>query len=145
MGRCVRKCPNCGLYNVATPHTKLRHSDDLDFDYRWRRHKCLDCGQHWSTYEVPEEVFKVIQKAVRRGTRMECPKCNSSNVNIIDSRPASHNRRRRRYVCNHCKSRFTTYEYLSSVATKFDKETRAAEERRKTLEDIYSKAKEGLE
>lgn len=45
---------------------------------------------------------------------MKCPKCNSSDHNVIDSRPTNKsNGIRRRRECVNCGFRFTSYEYLS--------------------------------
>lgn len=41
---------------------------------------------------------------------MLCPKCNSSMLSCIDSRPISDTTRRRK-ECLKCKHRFSTYEY----------------------------------
>lgn len=41
---------------------------------------------------------------------MECPKCKSTYVEVIDTRPAENNSIRRRRICRDCSHRFTTYE-----------------------------------
>lgn len=42
---------------------------------------------------------------------MTCPKCRSENTGCIDSREDKRKRkRRRRYVCQNCGGRFSTYE-----------------------------------
>ena len=41
---------------------------------------------------------------------MLCPKCNSSMLKCIDSRPVKGGSTRRRHVCIKCGHRFTTYE-----------------------------------
>lgn len=40
---------------------------------------------------------------------MTCPKCGSENIGCIDSRNGKKNRRRR-YSCQNCGGRFSTYE-----------------------------------
>lgn len=42
---------------------------------------------------------------------MDCPKCNSANVNIINSRQCCEYRRRR-YKCLDCDNRFSTVEVV---------------------------------
>ena len=41
---------------------------------------------------------------------MICEECGSGNTYVIDSRETTPTKRRRRYKCNHCGARFTTYE-----------------------------------
>jgi transcriptional regulator NrdR family protein len=41
---------------------------------------------------------------------MKCPKCNSDNVAVVDSRERPDGKRRRRYLCKDCNSRFSTLE-----------------------------------
>ena len=41
---------------------------------------------------------------------MNCPNCGSGIVTIVDSRQTVKERRRRRYRCDDCGDRFTTYE-----------------------------------
>ena len=45
---------------------------------------------------------------------MICPECGSENNNCKDSRQIRE-RRRRRYLCNNCGARFTTYEIRADV------------------------------
>ena len=40
---------------------------------------------------------------------MTCPKCGSEQIGYIDSRTGTR-KRRRRYFCENCASRFSTYE-----------------------------------
>jgi len=40
---------------------------------------------------------------------MKCPECGSENTGCIDSRNGKKNRRRR-YICQDCGGRFSTYE-----------------------------------
>lgn len=47
---------------------------------------------------------------------MNCPRCNSVRVNVIETRPSQNNTVRRRRECYICKHRFTTYE---TVATEY--------------------------
>ena len=56
---------------------------------------------------------------------MICPKCHRQDVKVVDSRPMSRNRRRRRYLCHNCGHRITTYEmeeeeysFIKKVAAK---------------------------
>ncbi|AMB99611.1 transcriptional regulator NrdR [Aerococcus urinaehominis] len=47
---------------------------------------------------------------------MQCPKCQASQVKVLDSRPADENRAiRRRRQCQVCGHRFTTYERVESL------------------------------
>jgi len=51
---------------------------------------------------------------------MNCPFCGSRNTRVWDSRPRSDNTRRRRYSCNDCGERFTTYEQYEKVKSERD-------------------------
>lgn len=42
---------------------------------------------------------------------MNCTECESDNVKVVDSRMTNSGKRKRRYLCNSCGERFTTYEY----------------------------------
>lgn len=44
---------------------------------------------------------------------MTCPNCGSENTGCIDSRTGKR-KRRRRYVCQDCGGRFTTYEIYAA-------------------------------
>lgn len=48
-----------------------------------------------------------------RSGKMQCPNCGSEQVLVRDSRMTTNNRRRRRYICDGCGNRFTTYEYTA--------------------------------
>lgn len=74
---------------------------------------------------------------------MKCPFCGSWQINIVDSRPTSHNRRRRRYECADCGERFTTYEYLESDIIAIDEMAIREEERKKTFQKILDLAQAG--
>ena len=41
---------------------------------------------------------------------MRCPNCNGGDCKIIDSRTRPDGKKRRRYECNNCDSRFSTVE-----------------------------------
>lgn len=43
---------------------------------------------------------------------MKCPECGSYNTYVLDSRQASNERRRRRYRCRECGTRYNTKELL---------------------------------
>ena len=45
---------------------------------------------------------------------MYCPKCNSDQTTVLDTRPSENNGIRRRRECQNCAHRFTTYEYTVS-------------------------------
>jgi len=45
---------------------------------------------------------------------MQCPKCNSKDIRVLDSRPEPKLVRRRRF-CNSCNHRFSTIERLAEV------------------------------
>lgn len=45
---------------------------------------------------------------------MQCPKCNSKDIRVLDSRPEPKLVRRRR-SCNFCNHRFSTIERLAEV------------------------------
>ncbi len=47
---------------------------------------------------------------------MKCPFCGHENTRVIDSRPAEDNNSiRRRWVCDGCEKRFTTYEKVETI------------------------------
>jgi len=46
---------------------------------------------------------------------MTCPKCKSTNTQVIDSRDVDPRTIRRRRECENCKFRFTTYEKIEHV------------------------------
>ena len=47
---------------------------------------------------------------------MRCPFCGHDNTRVIDSRPAEENNSiRRRWVCDECGKRFTTYEKVETI------------------------------
>lgn len=46
---------------------------------------------------------------------MLCPKCDSEEIQVIDSRDVDKRTIRRRRVCNKCKFRFSSYERIESA------------------------------
>lgn len=46
---------------------------------------------------------------------MNCPKCKSNNLSVIDSRETDENSVRRRRECEECGYRFTTYERVEPI------------------------------
>jgi transcriptional repressor NrdR len=56
---------------------------------------------------------------------MTCPKCNSTESRVVDSRPVPNGVRRRR-ECERCGQRFTTHEHLRTLVGRRDRETAAA-------------------
>ncbi len=52
---------------------------------------------------------------------MECPRCKHAETSVIDSRDADEKAIRRRRVCDHCQSRFTTYERIEPVKWSVEK------------------------
>lgn len=48
---------------------------------------------------------------------MRCPVCGGDNCKCIDTRASKDGRRRRRYRCRDCKSRFTTRELYDFEAS----------------------------
>lgn len=46
---------------------------------------------------------------------MECPRCKSSDISVIDSRDCEPTAIRRRRECNDCDFRFTTYERIEPI------------------------------
>lgn len=46
---------------------------------------------------------------------MNCPKCDSDDVTLRDSRSIAGGNKRRRYHCNDCNHKHTTYEVETSI------------------------------
>ena len=72
-------------------------------------------------------------------TSLNCPKCNSDESKVIDSR-SIHNAKsiRRRRECINCQYRFTTYEYIQTNATMVIKKSGNREEyNRKKIESSF--------
>lgn len=65
---------------------------------------------------------------------MRCPTCKSHQVRVIDSRMVGEDKRRRRYECQDCKDRFTTYE--TNVGDAYSLDEIRAEVRLHTIEEI---------
>jgi transcriptional repressor NrdR len=70
---------------------------------------------------------------------MKCPKCESEDSKVVDSRSVKHGTSiRRRRECNACLFRFTTYEYILTNPVMFIKKTGDREEYdRKKLEKSF--------
>lgn len=51
---------------------------------------------------------------------MNCPKCNSVRLRVLDSRPTIGNEVRRRRKCELCGYRFTTYELTAVKRAKLN-------------------------
>ncbi|MEM6447000.1 MAG: transcriptional regulator NrdR [Cyanobacteria bacterium J06642_2] len=70
---------------------------------------------------------------------MQCPRCNSQNIRVLESRSAESGQSvRRRRECSECKYRFTTYErieFIPIMVTKRDG-SRESFDRRKILQGI---------
>ena len=76
---------------------------------------------------------------------MRCPKCNSLNTRVVDSRlNESETQRRRRHECNSCGDRFTTCEiYHSKLEALEDDFIKDAEKVHILLEKLRKMIKEG--
>jgi transcriptional repressor NrdR len=62
-------------------------------------------------------VIKTL-RAVKRTTvtMMKCPYCGSENLKTLETRDSPDNTVRRRRECEDCGKRFTSYEYVETVA-----------------------------
>lgn len=49
------KCPKCGEKKSYVLDSRSRR----DFQVKWRRHACDNCGELWSTVEIPTEGCSV--------------------------------------------------------------------------------------
>ena len=61
----TKRCPKCGgkLKLIGTIHYPKSTVHDLEYEYRRRRIKCLECGFRFNTYEIREEDFKRFVQA----------------------------------------------------------------------------------
>lgn len=69
---------------------------------------------------------------------MNCPKCKSENISVVDSRDVDERSVRRRRQCEDCKYRFTTYERFEPIKVSVLKRSGKTEpfEREKILKGI---------
>jgi transcriptional regulator NrdR family protein len=55
MGCVVYSCPRCGSTNVSVVDSRPKEN------HIWRRRKCLECGEKYTTYEVDAKLFEKIK------------------------------------------------------------------------------------
>lgn len=70
---------------------------------------------------------KNLYLAGSKGGVINCPKCKSEKLSVIDSREVDERSIRRRRECEHCRYRFTTYEKIESVKLSVLKQNGKAE------------------
>lgn len=59
-------CAKCGNDTVTVIDSRVMMNN-----WRRRRRKCKNCGVHWSTIEVPQEVICSIKNIIVSARRME--------------------------------------------------------------------------
>jgi len=77
---------------------------------------------------------------------MNCPKCKSENLCVVDSRDTDERSVRRRRQCDSCNFRFTTYERFEPIKLNVLKRSGGIEQfsRDKVIKGIKIAANEGL-